>query len=188
MTKGRPLRAGLFQFRAACEHTNLYTSAPLSSQPVATDWGFQLHSRRAVFLRTYYFFGLSTAPFSARNRFIKRRTSRDALVSNSSHKDTNASRSSASTRMISWLSFLFFCFSFLPAMNAATKRIYNVYTLFQRRQPENELSALLAADRKHHQIKIMTFWQFLIFLLLSVFVLWNIWFAIRSLGDLNEKD
>jgi len=29
----------------------------------------------------------------------------------------------------------------------------------------------------------MTFWQFLIFFLLAVFVLWNVWIAIRSLGD-----
>jgi len=32
----------------------------------------------------------------------------------------------------------------------------------------------------------MTFWQFLVFFLLSVFVLWNIWVAIRSLGDIDD--
>ena len=32
----------------------------------------------------------------------------------------------------------------------------------------------------------MTFWQFLIFFLLTVFVLWNIWMAIRDLGDIGD--
>jgi len=34
----------------------------------------------------------------------------------------------------------------------------------------------------------MTFWQFLIVFGLSVFVLWNIWVAIRSLGDIGDED
>lgn len=48
--------------------------------------------------------------------------------------------------------------------------------------------ALIAVRGRAPHIKAMTFWQFLIFLLLSVFVLWNIWHAIRSLGDLGDKD
>ncbi len=39
-----------------------------------------------------------------------------------------------------------------------------------------------------HIVGIMTFWQFLIFFGLAVFVLWNIWFAIRSLGDVGDDD
>ena len=39
-----------------------------------------------------------------------------------------------------------------------------------------------------HIFSIMTFWQFLIFFGLAVFVLWNIWFAIRSLGDIGDDD
>lgn len=34
----------------------------------------------------------------------------------------------------------------------------------------------------------MTFWQFLVFFLLTVFVLWNMWVAIRSLGDIGDDD
>lgn len=84
--------------------------------------------------------------------------------------------------------FSFFCFGFLPAMNAAAYCIDVVYTVFPRRQQKSELGALIVLSGFRTHIKTMTFWQFLIFLLLSVFVLWNIWFAIRSLGDLNEKD
>jgi hypothetical protein len=35
---------------------------------------------------------------------------------------------------------------------------------------------------------VMTFWQFLVFFLLVVFVLWNMWVAIRSLGDIGDDD
>ena len=34
----------------------------------------------------------------------------------------------------------------------------------------------------------MTFWQFLIFFLLTVFVLWTIGHAILSLGDIGDDD
>lgn len=34
----------------------------------------------------------------------------------------------------------------------------------------------------------MTFWQFLIVFALTVFVLWNIWVAIRSLGDIGDEE
>ena len=34
----------------------------------------------------------------------------------------------------------------------------------------------------------MGFWQFLVFFLLAAFVLWNIWHAIRSLGDIGDDD
>ncbi|MEM9617447.1 MAG: hypothetical protein AAF936_05745 [Pseudomonadota bacterium] len=39
-----------------------------------------------------------------------------------------------------------------------------------------------------HHLYVMTFWQFLIFFLLVVFVFWNIWIAIRSLGDIGDDD
>ena len=34
----------------------------------------------------------------------------------------------------------------------------------------------------------MDFWHFLIFFLLLVFVLWNVWMVIRSLGDIDHDD
>ncbi len=37
-------------------------------------------------------------------------------------------------------------------------------------------------------LTVMTFWQFLIVFGLSVFVLWNIWVAIRNLGDIEDDD
>jgi len=33
----------------------------------------------------------------------------------------------------------------------------------------------------------MTFWQFLIFFGLAVFVLWNVWVAIKSIGDISDE-
>ncbi len=47
---------------------------------------------------------------------------------------------------------------------------------------------LIGADILPSHIEIMTFWQFIIFFGLTAFVLWNMWHAIRSLGDIGDED
>ena len=34
----------------------------------------------------------------------------------------------------------------------------------------------------------MTFWHFFIFLLLAVFVLWNVWMVLREIGETSDDD
>ena len=64
--------------------------------------------------------------------------------------------------------------------------------------PDTFLKSPISADHDYRdqlvsggrppQMVDMTFWQFLIFFGLAVFVLWNIWIAIRSLGDIGDDD
>ena len=47
--------------------------------------------------------------------------------------------------------------------------------------------AVVPAIPAPHLRRIM-FWPFLLFLLLAAFVLWNIWMALRDLGETGEDD
>jgi hypothetical protein len=49
-------------------------------------------------------------------------------------------------------------------------------------------SGPLLARIQRNTAGIMSFWQFIIVLALVIFILWNIWMAIRSLGDIGDDD
>ncbi|GJL95903.1 MAG: hypothetical protein DHS20C05_23080 [Hyphococcus sp.] len=46
----------------------------------------------------------------------------------------------------------------------------------------------MQAHTPPHLVGIMTFVQFITMFLLAVFVLWNIWMVIRSLGDIGDDE
>lgn len=97
--------------------------------------------------------------------------------------------------MTNWLSFfLLFFFSFFAAtrclLNATFLYIHCIYiskTRVNKKVNCVRLQALGGLSTPPH-LKNMTFWQFLIFFLLIVFVFWNIWIAIRSLGDIGDDE